>query len=162
MTRRGTLIYYLSAWILGCFFMSLAMWIKDEWDFVRFSLRLLKISGLLTDYFFGLALGAIPMLIAAFLLRKVASVLKCKTPWHWAIFAAILLPLLVVVLGNVRPLPPAFGRPAIWIQDWTTSGPHIMFLAGWWLAIPAGAATGYFLGKIQRAFAPQAQPPATT
>ena len=162
MTRRGTLIYYLSAWILGCFFMSLAMWIKDEWDFVRFSLRLLKISGLLTDYFFGLALGAIPMLIAAFLLRKVASVLKCKTPWHWAIFAAILLPLLVVVLGNVRPLPPAFGHPARWIQDWTTSGPHIMFLTGWWLAIPAGAATGYFLGKIQRAFAPQAQPPATT
>jgi len=27
--------------------------------------------------------------------------------------------------------------------------------AGWWLAIPAGAATGYLLCRVQRAFAPQ-------
>jgi hypothetical protein len=26
--------------------------------------------------------------------------------------------------------------------------------AGWWLAIPAGAATGYFLGRVERAFDP--------
>jgi hypothetical protein len=34
-------------------------------------------------------------------------------------------------------------------------GAENVLRAGWWLAIPAGAATGYYLGRIQRAFAPQ-------
>jgi hypothetical protein len=162
MTRRGSLIYYFTAWILGSFFMSLAVWIKNEWDFVRFSLRLLKFSALLSDYFFGLVLGAIPILIGAFLLRRVASMLKCKTPAHWAIFGAILFPLFVGALETLGNLVPVAGRNVGWILNWTTSGPHIMVLTGWWLAIPAGAATGYFLGRVQRAFDPAQQTAAGT
>ena len=29
MTRRGSLIYYLAAWALGCFFMVLAVWFQN-------------------------------------------------------------------------------------------------------------------------------------
>jgi len=35
-----------------------------------------------------------------------------------------------------------------------TFGPETVLEAGWWLTIPAGAATGYFLGRVQRAFDP--------
>jgi hypothetical protein len=33
-------------------------------------------------------------------------------------------------------------------------GADAVLKVGLWLAIPAGAATGYYLGRIQRAFAP--------
>jgi len=154
MTRRGSLVYYLSAWILGCFFMSAGVWIKDQWGFVKISRSVPEISGLLFFTFYGLILGAVPALIVGFLLRKVASLLKCKTPAHWAIFGAILLPLLVGALETLLRLAPATGERAEWILSWFTSGPHIVIITGWWLAIPAGAITGYFLGRIQRAFAP--------
>ncbi len=29
MTRSGSLAYYLAAWICGCFFMSVLIWLKD-------------------------------------------------------------------------------------------------------------------------------------
>jgi hypothetical protein len=166
MTRRGSLVYYLSAWILGCFFMSAAVWAKDQWGVVKISRGMPEISGLLFFTFYGLILGAIPALIAGFLLRRVASLLKCKTPAHWAIFGAILLPLLIGISDALLHLAPARGQTSEWILSWLTSGPHIVVRTGWWLAIPAGAVTGYFLGRIQRAFAPggatQAQPPQAT
>jgi hypothetical protein len=31
-------------------------------------------------------------------------------------------------------------------------GAENVLRAGWWLTIPAGAATAYYLGRIQRAF----------
>jgi hypothetical protein len=157
MTRRGSLVYYLSAWILGCFFMSLAVWIKDLWGATRMSSGLREAFGILFFYFYGLVLGALPALILAFMLRKIAAILKCKTAWHWAIFGAILTPLLIAALGN---LGPRLGSVAVngWrALDWFTSGPHIVIVDGWWLAIPAGAITAFLLCRIERAFMPQPQ-----
>lgn len=157
MTRHGSLVYYLSAWILGCFFMSLAVWIKDLWGATRMVSGLREAFGILFFYFYGLVLGALPALIFAFVLRKVASILKCKTPWHWALFGAFLAPLVVTVLGN---LGPRFGTVAGngWrVVDWFASGPHIVIVVGRWLAIPVGAITAFLLCRIERAFAPQPQ-----
>jgi hypothetical protein len=50
MTRRGSLIYYLAAWALGCFFMVVVVWCWDlttvsrqdlvrEADFLRIFIR---------------------------------------------------------------------------------------------------------------------------
>jgi hypothetical protein len=157
MTRRGSLVYYLSAWILGCFFMSAAVWLSSGWGGFRTDSALHQVSGLLFFYFYGLVLGALPALLLAFLLRKLAAILKCKTAWHWAIFGAILTSLLVVALGNLGTRINSATGNAWRALDWLTSGPHIVLVSGWWLAIPAGAATGYFLCRIQRAFAPQPQ-----
>jgi len=160
MTRRGSLVYYLSAWILGCFFMSLAVWIKDLWGATRMVSGLREAFGILFFYFYGLVLGALPALIFAFLLRKVAATLKCKTAWHWAIFGAILTPLLVAALGNLGPRVGSVTGNGWRVLDWFTSGPHIVLLSAWWLSIPAGAITAFLLCRIERAFAPQ--PHATT
>ena len=54
MTRRGSLIYYLTAWICGCFFMSLAIWIRDFWGSTVTSPRSHEAFGILFFYFYGL------------------------------------------------------------------------------------------------------------
>src|ERR1700723_313619 len=100
MTRRGSLIYYLTAWICGCFFMSLAIWIRDLWGSTVESPRSREAFGILFFYFYGLVFGALAILIGAFLLRRIMTLLKCKTPLHWAVAAAILAPLLVAALGE--------------------------------------------------------------
>ncbi|MGA8223369.1 MAG: hypothetical protein WB780_17105 [Candidatus Acidiferrales bacterium] len=158
MTRRGSLIYYLSAWILGCFFMTAAVWLSfGSAGGFRTEPALHQVSGLLFFYFYGLELGALPALIFAFLLRKIASTLKCKTPWHWAIFGAILSPLLVVALGHLGLRFGSVTGNGWQPVDWFTSGPQLVLVFGWWLAIPAGAITAFLLCRIERAFAPQPQ-----
>jgi H+/Cl- antiporter ClcA len=155
MTRRGSIVYYLSAWILGCFFMSLLVWIKDMFaPFVNASLSR-SAFGLLFFYFYGLLAGALASLLGALLLRAVMSRRKCKTPYHWAIAGGILGPILILALGFLgRPMEMT-QPPGMRLLGLLTLGPKIVLGAGWWLAIPSGAATAYLLGRIERAFEPQ-------
>lgn len=157
MTRRGSLIYYLTAWILGCFFMSLAVWLKDVWGAARITSALREAFGLLFFYFYGLVFGAPTALIGAFLLRRVAATFKCKMPSHWAIFGAILAPLLIGAVGTWGRHLSAGERQGMRLLSLLTFGPKTVLEAGWWLAIPAGAATAYFLCRTQRAFDPARQ-----
>lgn len=154
MTRRGSLIYYLTAWICGCFFMSLFVWVRDLSGPVVMHSGAREAFGLLFFCFYGLVLGALPALLGAFLLRRIMALLKCKTPGHWAIGGALLAPLLMGILA-------AWGRHAAETQSagfrilgLLTLGPKTVFEAGWWLAIPSGALTAYLLCRVQRAFAP--------
>jgi len=157
MTRRGSLIYYLSAWICGCFFMSFTIWIRMMWTGPRVGWPTRQAFGLLFICFYGLVLGAFTALVFAFFVRRVAAGLKCKTPLHWAIFGAILSPAIIGLLGAMgRHLEPE-SQPGVRLLPLLLLGPGLVLEAGWWLAIPAGAATAYLLGRIQRAFAP-AQP----
>jgi len=155
MTRRGSLIYYLTAWICGCFFMSLAIWTKDLWNAATGpSSRSREAFGVLFFYFYGLVFGALAVLIGAFLLRRLMVLLKCKTPLHWAIAAAILAPLLIGGLGAWGARAGGGERLEPRLLSFLLLGPTMVVQAGWWLAIPAGAATGYLLGRVQRAFSP--------
>jgi hypothetical protein len=154
MTRRGSLIYYLTAWIFGCFFMSALVWGKDMSGSTENLFRIRSAFGLFFFCFYGFILGAATTFLGAFLLRRIMRAMKCKTPWHWAIAGAFLTPALIAVVG-------ALGRhgndptlPRRTLLTISTYGAQIVLEAGWWLAIPAGAATGYFLGRVQRAFDP--------
>jgi len=155
MTRRGSLIYYLTAWICGCFFMSLAIWIRDLWGATVTSSRSREAFGVLFFYFYGLVFGALAVLIAAFLLRRIMTRLKCKTPLHWAIAGAVLAPVLVGGLGEWGLRAGGEQRLEPRLLSFLLLGPVMALQAGWWLAVPAGAATGYLLCRVQRAFAPQ-------
>jgi hypothetical protein len=160
MTRRGSIVYYLSAWILGCFFASLLLWLKDIFAPTLNATLTRSAFGLLFFYFYGLLLGALPALLAGFLLRLMMGALRCKTPWHWACVGAILAPVLIVILGIwARPVD-TLQHPGLRLAGLLTFGPKLILDAGWWLAIPSGAATAYLLCRIQRAFALQ-QPPST-
>jgi hypothetical protein len=156
MTRSGSLAYYLTAWICGCFFMSLIVWVRDLFGATAdnaFSTH--SVFGLIFFYFYGLVFGAIAALVGGFLLRRVMTALKCKTPSHWAAAGAILAPAVITVLGlwgRHVGIDEQSGMRALRI---ITFGPKIVVETGWWLAIPAGAATSYLLCRVQRAFAPQ-------
>jgi hypothetical protein len=155
MTRRGTLIYYLASWILGTFFMSLSIWAIDAAGASGQFVRIRSAFGLILFYFYGLILGFLPSLVDGFLLRRVMTALRCKTAWHWAGVGAVLTAALVEILGRaarwVAPDQAArVGWPALLLL-----GPRTVLEAGWWLAIPAGAVTGYLLCRIQGNFSPR-------
>jgi hypothetical protein len=158
VTRRGSLIYYLTAWICGCFFMSLAIWIHDMWGAAMRGAQMRQAFGLMFFYFYGLIFGAFAALLGAFFLRRVATILKCKTPWHWAIFGAIISPALITLLGKWGQHLATGDQPGVRFSAFFLFGPRTALEAAWWLAIPVGAATGYLLGRVQRAFAQPATP----
>jgi hypothetical protein len=162
MTRRGSLIYYLSAWILGCFFMTVLVWVKEMDGVAEGLYRIRSTLGLVLFSFYGFILGATTALLGGFLLRRIMTAMKCKTPWHWAIAGAMVSPGLVALLGTLSRHLNGQGMPRLELISMCLYGAEMVLDASWWLAIPAGAATGYFLGRIERAFAPQPQVQPTT
>ncbi|MGA8405821.1 MAG: hypothetical protein WB680_01485 [Candidatus Acidiferrales bacterium] len=164
MTRRGSLIYYLAAWALGCFFMVVVVWCWDLTTVSRQDLMREATEGFLTLIVYGYLFGAPTVLLFGLLLRRIMRALKCMTPLHWAGVGAILAPLVVVALGfasrsAAKVLPQQYGSALFLFV-----GSEGVLRAGWWLTIPAGAATAYYLGRIQRAFAlpaSAAPPPAS-
>jgi hypothetical protein len=152
MTQRGSLIYYLAAWALGCFFMVVVVWC-DDMMLVSSQDRLREATeGFLTLIVYGYLFGAPTALLFGLLLRRIMLALKCKTPLHWAIVGAILAPLVVVALGlasrNAARVLPQEDASVLF----PLVGAENVLRAGWWLTIPAGATTAYYLGRIQRAF----------
>lgn len=153
MTRRGSLIYYLAAWTLGCFFMVAVVWCRamigvPPQDFLREGAE-----GFLLLMMYGYLFGAPLALLYGFALRRIMAALKCKTPLHWAVVGALLAPVLIVALGYgsrsaLVVLPPDYASLLFPLV-----GAETILHVGWWLTIPAGAATAYYLGRIQRAFA---------
>lgn len=159
MTRRGSLIYYLSAWTLGCFFMSLAIWIKDAIGPTLRALSARSAFGFLFFYFYGLIGGAFAAFLGAFLLRRLMAALKCKTPIHWAVGGAILAPAVVAILGAWGRRLDVAQHPGQRLVELLTFGPKVVLEAGWWLAIPAGAATAFLLCRTERAFTAHSENP---
>jgi hypothetical protein len=152
MTERGSLIYYLAAWALGCFFMVVVVWCQNLFLVSSQDLFREATEGFLTLVVYGYLFGAPTALLFGLLLRRIMLALKCKTPLHWALVGGILAPLTVAALGfgsrnAAHILPPEYA-PVLF----PLVGAENVLRAGWWLTIPAGAATAYYLGRIQRAF----------
>jgi hypothetical protein len=157
MTRRGSLIYYLAAWALGCFFMVLAVWcqiliLPSSEDLLRGATE-----GFLTLIVYGYLFGAPTALLFGLLLRRIMLALECKTPLHWAVAGALLAPLVVVALGIGSRRAALVLPPNDAALLFPLAGAENVLRAGWWLGVPAGAATGFYLGRIERAFAPAAE-----
>jgi hypothetical protein len=155
MTRRGTLIYYLTAWCVGCFSTSLMVWIRNMQSATLSTASSRSTFGLLFFTFYGLIFGAAAAFLGAFILRRIMALLKCKNPTRWAVAGAVLAPLLVAALGARWGQPPdAAAAETPRFLAFLTLGPRQVVEAGWWLSVPAGAATAYLLGRVERAFAP--------
>jgi hypothetical protein len=85
MTRRGTLAYYLAAWVIGCFVVAFLQWLGEA-----LAGNFHTASILLTTYFFSLIFGAIAILLFAFLLRRSMGLLGTHALWAWFLWGAIL------------------------------------------------------------------------
>jgi hypothetical protein len=148
MTRRGTLAYYLAAWVIGCFVVSLLQWIGEA-----FAGEIHTASILLTTYFFSLAFGALPMLLFAFLLRRVMRLLGTHAPWTWFLWGAVLSVLEIFALVHAQSAllirPGEFGQSVfavVWNAADAVSGRNL------WQVPIDGALTALALCLVDRAF----------
>lgn len=93
MTRRGTLAYYLAAWVIGCFVVSTL-----QWTGAALAGYFEPASNLLIRYFFTLVFGAIAVLLFSFLLRRLMRLLGTHAPWAWFVSGAMMALALIFAL----------------------------------------------------------------
>jgi hypothetical protein len=154
MTRRGSLAYYLVAWICGCFFVSMAVWLKDlvRPGYVNAFLNLRSAFGLLFLCFFALVLGFFSSLAGAFLLRRIAVWQRWVQAWQWMLAGAVLAPAVIGPLGWLQRNADEHHRQLPRVISMVAYGPAVVFDAGLWLAVPAGALTAWVLYRVYLAF----------
>ena len=158
MTRHGSLAYYLAAWACGCFFMSISLWLAFTLGSGRYGS--ISQQGATQNFwlfcFFGWVLGAGTSILDAFLLRRAAHALKLRTARAWVALGSVLIVALVFALGGlarwVTPSSPIVGAM---LEYYFLQAPGLILDAGWWISIPAGAATALILFRVDRAFGPQ-------
>ena len=159
MTRRGSLAYYLAAWVCGCLFMAMAAWLPGKWEPTHWTPGFRGASGFLSFYFLSLIFGAFTALLFAFLLRRLVAVFVWKGLWQWVLLGAALAELLVWGLGTL-------GRNSE--TSVRSLGILLILLLGAlgavrpppvWINLLVGAATAFVLCFIHRAFEPRPEAP---
>jgi hypothetical protein len=153
MTRRGSLAYYLTAWVCGCVFMSFAVWLVRDWE-TKHLASFSNVAGFLVFCFFGLLFGAFAALLFGWLLRRVAAILGARLFWQWLLIGAVLAELVILGLATLNRFatvdPGTIDTlPLISI---VVGGPWAVYAISVWLPIPVGAATGSVLFLVYRAF----------
>jgi hypothetical protein len=155
MTRHGTLAYYLAAWVIGCFIVSLTIFASSAAIG-----QALRASMLLETYFFALIFGAVDALLFAFLLRRSMRLFGTHALWIWLVAGAAVAFVLVLVLGKAFDVwnlwesanfKPDGGVTASLIALILTA-PEALRRAGLWQVPINGAAIGAVLCLVDRAF----------
>jgi len=148
MTRRGTLAYYLAAWVIGCFVVSLLQWIGEA-----FAGEIQTASILLTTYFFSLIFGAVAILLFAFLLRRWMRLLGSYAQWAWMLSggALALLQMFILIRAQSALLLTRSGEFGGFLSGTLLKAADV--LAGHlWQAPIDGAITAAVLCLVDRAF----------
>ena len=153
MTRQGSLAYYLAAWVCGCLFMSSFVWARTVIVHSPDIADLGVAFSFLVFNFYGLMLGAPTALLVGFLLRRAARLAKYQRSWQWMILGSALSSALIVAFWFLDGINMTGRAMASRVVSFFGSGPQIVVDSGWWLAVPAGAATAWVLYRVHRAFA---------
>jgi hypothetical protein len=149
MTRRGTLAYYLAAWVIGCPVVALVFWLIESVQTGSASS-----SALLEICFFALMSGALDSLLFAFLLRRVMHGLGTRNAAVWSLTGAVLSFVLVFLLAWFfgKLLGSMQQGPAYFLSSFVFTGPEAMWRSGWWQAPIEGAGIAAVLCLVDRAF----------
>ena len=154
MTRHGTLVYYLAAWIIGCSVVALFCWgilaVQDG----RASYPLLFAA-----FFFALISGAADTLLFGFILRRAMRLIGARSVALWSFAGAVLSLALVFLLAfvwNRLPLRIGSGPAGDIASVFVLGGPAAIWMSGWWQSPIEGAVLGAVLALIDRAFNPAA------
>ncbi|HZP32915.1 MAG TPA: hypothetical protein VFB23_06075 [Candidatus Acidoferrales bacterium] len=150
MTRRGTLAYYLAAWVIGCFVVAFLQWVGEA-----MAGEIHPASILLTTYFFSLIFGALAILLFAFLLRRTLRLLKSHALSMWLLGGALVAFVEILALIHAQNAllsirSGEFGEfffGAVLNAADTLSGHNL------WQAPVDGAITAVVLCLVDRAFA---------
>ena len=151
MTRHGTLAYYLAAWVIGCFIVSLMAGFIDV-----VAGHAVRASVLLELYFFALVFGAADILLFAFLLRRLMRWWGTHALWIWLLAGASLGFALVVLLGEANSVWPRWnslmdGALGFFLMA-IFGAPDVLRHASLWQAPIEGGAIAGILCLLDRAF----------
>jgi Na+/melibiose symporter-like transporter len=152
MTRRGTLAYYLAAWVIGCFVAAVLFFSVTGGA---------GAAALLLTYFFTLIVGATDLLIFAFLLRRLMGRLGTHRIGNWALAGAALSSLLMLLFAWISSRrPAAWGTGALEaVTNVLVGGAEVLRQTGFWQAPVDGAVTAVVLCLVDRAFDRPAEAP---
>jgi hypothetical protein len=159
MTRRGSLAYYLAAWVCGGLFFAIISFIaapkNSDYGLTP------DTRGFLVASFFVLAYGWVFTLAFAFILRRLARLFRWHRPWSWIIFGGALALVFALVCSA---LPVAWLVRSSWLRSLaglfelnaSTGAPLGSRSALAALAtILAGMLTAFLLFRVDRAFSPR-------
>ena len=91
MTRRGSLVYYLTSWICGGLFLTVAMYLQERESPEGMGIGPTGAgAAIITTYFLVLVFCAFLSVVFAFLLRLSMDRLGAKSLWQWALAGVIL------------------------------------------------------------------------
>lgn len=152
MTRRGSIAYYSAVVVCGSFFLAAtyypyfltqgaptAHWARD----------------FIVTYFFTVLVTFSPLVLVAFLLRRLARRFRWNSRWLWILTGTALFAAIVWLLGQVgEALQSTRGAVSWWRMAlmFFLVGPMLALKNPFWLVIPPGALTSLVLYLIDRAF----------
>ncbi len=150
MTRRGSIAYYLAAVVCGSFFLAVSYFLyfqaagsdSKQWG-----------RDLLFLYFFGVLFAALPLVLGAWLLRRVVARLNWKQGWQWLLTGTAIFLAVVWVLGRTGVALVDADVPGTMALMPILGGPMFATLYPLWVPLPASAATAATLFLVHRAFA---------
>lgn len=164
MTKRGSIVYYLTAWVWGCISMAVLLWCAVP-DRGRLSPQMGQgngVAGFLATCLTALVLGAPAATLFAWLLRRALGWAGWNRAAHWVLAGSVLAPMVIAALGAASHsyFPPDRDTQGILadILSLLLAGPGMLYRPGIVLAIPAGALTAYILFLVNRAFDPRQSP----
>lgn len=152
LTRRGSLAYYLAAWVCGSFFFSLVRLLAQpkQGDPAR---------ALLMGFFISAAVAWPAMLLFAFLLRKSGRLFALRDAARWAlmgsalaiVFGAAALPLQRMPAVALR-WPVVMQARMFTLKGFSESGDSYGWTVNTLATAAAGMATAFTLFQVEKAF----------
>jgi hypothetical protein len=160
MTRRGSLVYYLASWIIGGFFLTLAMYLQE-----RAAPEGMGIgpsgagAAILTTYFLVLVFCAFLSVVFAFFLRLFTGWMRAESLWQWVLAGVILsLPMTWGVRWASRATDAAgLGGSALQVAVFLFLGVRGIAEHHPFLGLPAAGLNAAVLFLIHRAFAQKSE-----
>ena len=161
MTRRGSLVYYLTSWICGGLFLTVAMYLQE-----RVSPEGMGIgptgagAAIITTYFLVLVFCAFLSVVFAYLLRLSMRWLHAEKLWQWALAGIVLA---VPMTWAVRWA--SHATDAAGLEGASRQIAVLLFLGVRGIAerhallgLPVAALTAAVLFLVHRAFVDKAEP----